>query len=156
VALANVGGSNRTIPFYVREANHGSFSPTKPYTGEFQIEVSTLEDVLRGRDAHRILITLDIEGMEIETLESYIPSEARAVRIAGELHGHKENSRLLENIFSDKQWELRFEDVSDRGSLFEAHSPAALASLGRGHIPSQGRSPTCIDKTGMDGEAPCK
>jgi FkbM family methyltransferase len=130
-----IGGSHRTIPFYVREANQSSFDSNKPYTRKLEVEVSTLADVLDGRDAQRVYIKLDIEGMEIETLESYVPGETRAVYITGELHGHKENSRQLERIFGDKGWDLRFEDVSDQGSVFEAYSPAALALLGRERTP---------------------
>jgi FkbM family methyltransferase len=130
-----IGGSHRLIPFFVREANQGSFDATKPYSNELQVEVLTLADVLRGREAERIYIKLDIEGMEIEALESYVPGETRAVCIVGELHGHKENSHYLESIFGDRGWELRFEDVSDQGSVFKAYSPAALAELGRGQGP---------------------
>jgi FkbM family methyltransferase len=135
-----IGGSRRIIPFYVREANQGSFEATKPYTDKLEIEVSTLADVLLGRSAQRIYIKLDIEGMELETLESFVPSESRPVCVVGELHGHKENCRRLESIFGDKGWELRFDDVSDQGSCFEAYSPAALALLGRGRSPVVTRS----------------
>lgn len=130
-----IGGSHRTIPFFVREANQSSFDSNKPYTSRLEVEVSTLADVLDGRDAQRIYIKLDIEGMEIETLESYVPGETRAVYITGELHGHKENSRHLVRIFGVRGWDLRFEDVSDQGSVFEAYSPAALALLGRERTP---------------------
>ena len=126
-----VGGRRRVIPFYVREANQGSFDPTKPYTSKLNVEVLTLADVLRDRPAHRIYIKMDIEGMEIEALESYVPGERRPVCIVGELHGHKENSCHLERIFGDNGWQVMFEDVTDQGSIFEAYSPAALALLGR-------------------------
>lgn len=126
-----IGGTNRTIPFYVREANQGSFDPTKPYRDVLNVQVSTLSDILRTRDARNILIKLDIEGMEIETLEQYVPVENRAVCIVGELHGHKENSHSIERIFQNKGWTLRYSDVTDQGSAFQAYSPAAVAFLSR-------------------------
>ncbi len=86
-----IGGSRRKIPFFVRQAISGSFDPTKPYTNKLEVEVWTLADVLAGRDAQKIQIKMDIEGMEIETLESYVPVETRAVCIVGELHEHKKN-----------------------------------------------------------------
>ena len=129
-----IGGSRRVIPFYVREANQGSFDPEKPYTSKLEVEVLSLADLLRERPAQRIYIKMDIEGMEIEALESYVPTETRPVCIVGELHGHKENSRHLERIFGAHGWQLGFEDVSDAGSIFEAYSPAALALLGRSPV----------------------
>lgn len=124
-----LGGSRRTIPFYVREANQGSFDPQKPYASRIDVDVLTLSDVLRNRDARRILIKLDIEGMELETLESYVPHEERAIVVLGELHGHRENSARMERIFAAGGWTVRFDDVSDAGSVFEAWSPAATALL---------------------------
>ena len=129
-----IGGRRRVIPFYVREANQGSFEPNKPYTSKLEVEVLSLTDVLRDRPAQRIYIKMDIEGMEIEALESYVPTETRPVCVVGELHGHKENSCHLERIFGDNGWQLRFDDVSDAGSIFEAYSPAALALLGRSPV----------------------
>ncbi len=130
-----VGGSRRKIPFFVRQAISGSFDPTKPYTSKLEIEVWTLADVLAGRDAQKIQIKLDIEGMEIETLESYVPVETRAVCIVGELHEHKKNQSNLRRIFADNGWELRFNVVTDQDSLFAAYSPAALALPGRAQSP---------------------
>jgi FkbM family methyltransferase len=130
-----IGGSRRVIPFYVREANQGSFEPTKPYTSKLEVEVLSLADVLRDRPAQKIYIKMDIEGMEVEALESYVPTETRPVCIVGELHGHKENSCHLERIFGDNGWQLRFEDVTDPGSIFQAYSPAALALLSRNPAP---------------------
>jgi FkbM family methyltransferase len=121
-----IGGSRRRIPFFVRQAISGSFDPTKPYTSKLEVEVWTLADVLASRDAQKIQIKLDIEGMEIETLESYVPVETRAVCIVGELHEHKTNQYDLQRIFADNGWELRFSEVTNQGSVFVAHSPAAL------------------------------
>jgi FkbM family methyltransferase len=124
-----IGGTKRTIPFYIREANQGSFDPAKPYRGVLEVEVLTLADVLRNSYARTILIKLDIEGMEIEALDSYVPNEHRAVCIVGELHDHKENSQTLERIFRDHGWALGFREVTDEGSIFEAYSPAARLML---------------------------
>jgi FkbM family methyltransferase len=141
-----VGGSRRMIPFYVREANSGSFEATKPYMSKFDVEVLALTDVLRDRNARAVYIKMDIEGMEIEVLESYVPSETRAVCVIGELHNHKDNSHRLERIFGDCRWQLRFvnvSDVSNADSIFEAYSPAALELLNRSPTSnaSPGRSP---------------
>ena len=129
-----IGGSRRTIPFYVREAIAGSFDPSKPYTSILDVDVLTLADVLQDRSAERLYIKMDIEGMELETLESYVPCETRPVCIVGELHGHKENSGHLERIFGSNRWQLRFNEVTHEGSIFEAYSPAALALLGRSPV----------------------
>jgi len=126
-----IGGSRRVIPFFVRDAIAGSFDPQKPYSHTLDIEVWTLADVLHGRDPETILVKLDIEGMEIETLETYLPTEARAVGIVGELHNHHANKEHFETIFSDRGWKLRFLEITNQGSVFEAYSPAALAMLGR-------------------------
>jgi hypothetical protein len=88
------------------------------------VEVLPLADILQGDD-QRLLIKLDIEGMEIVALESYVPVETRPVFIIGELHNHKENHAAMERIFGAHDWSLRFSGVSDAGSIFEAWSPAA-------------------------------
>jgi FkbM family methyltransferase len=119
-----IGGHPRSIPFYCREANQSSFDPGKPYTSEMEVPVRTLAEITQG-DAQRILIKLDIEGMEIEALESYVPGERRCVFIVGELHGHKQHHAAMERLFAQYGWMLRFEDVSDAGSIFLAWSPAA-------------------------------
>jgi hypothetical protein len=90
----------------------------------------TLADVLDGRDTQKTLIKLDIEGMEIEALESYLPRETRSVRIVGELHNHHTNKERFEKMFRDKGWRSRFLEITDQGSVFEAYSPAAPAQLG--------------------------
>lgn len=124
-----LGGTHGKIQFYEREANQGSFDSAKPYFAVLNVDVWTLADVLRDREAERILIKLDIEGMEIETLEHYVPNESRAVCIVGELHDHKNNCDALRRIFARQGWSLDFEDVTDQGSAFEAYSPAATALL---------------------------
>ena len=124
-----IGGSPRTIPFYIREANQGSFDPRAPYRSAIDVEVVTLASLVRAQPARRILIKLDIEGMELEALASYVPDEARAVCVVGELHHHKSNAGELERIFRSRGWIVNFEDVSDAGSNFDAWSPAALRYL---------------------------
>ena len=119
-----IGGHPRCIPFYCREANQSSFDPGKPYASEMEVPVMTLAEITQG-DAQRILIKLDIEGMEIEALESYVPGERRIVFIIGELHEHKQHHAAMERLFAQHGWMLRFDDVSDAGSIFSAWSPAA-------------------------------
>ncbi|HTV08426.1 MAG TPA: FkbM family methyltransferase [Candidatus Aquilonibacter sp.] len=119
-----IGGYPRRIPFYCREANQSSFDPGKPYTSTIEVPVVTLAEITKG-EAQRILIKLDIEGMEREALESYLPGEHRSVYIVGELHGHKQHHAEMERLFVQHGWRLRFDDVSDAGSIFAAWSPAA-------------------------------
>jgi FkbM family methyltransferase len=120
-----LGGGERRIPFYVREAVGSSFNPEKPYTTQIDVEVIRLQDILGVRRGRQILVKLDIEGMELEVLESYVPFEKRPVRIVGELHDHAANSRRLEQIFVSNGWNMSFGELSGRDSLFEASSPAA-------------------------------
>lgn len=122
-----LGGSHRTIPFYCRGANASSFDPDKPYESVLNIDVLRFGDVVTERPAKRILLKLDIEGMEVEALESYIPSERRAVVIFGELHAHKERRPALERLFADHGWSLKMGDLSGEDAIFEARSPAAAA-----------------------------
>lgn len=120
-----LGGTERTIPFYVREANQGSFDGEKPFTSQIEVGVVTLAAILRTRSASRVLIKLDIEGMEIEVLESFVPCETRPVFVTGELHGHKAHHQRMEEIFESSGWHVQFERVADQSSVFEAWSPAA-------------------------------
>jgi FkbM family methyltransferase len=133
-----IGGRRRVIPFYVRDAISGSSDPAKPYSKKLETEVLSLADVLRDRPAQRIYIKMDIEGMELETLESYVPGETRPVCIVGELHGHKENSVHLERIFGNSGWQLLFGDMTGYDAIFNAYSPAALALLGHSLAKSTG------------------
>jgi FkbM family methyltransferase len=122
-----IGGSRRTISFYCREANSSSFDSAKPYDRILEIDVLRLKDVLGERPAQRILIKLDIEGMEIEALENFIPGERRAVLIFGELHGHRHHRAALDRLFADHGWSIQFGDLSGNDTTFEARSPASAA-----------------------------
>jgi FkbM family methyltransferase len=119
-----IGGDRRTIPFFCRGANASSFDPAKPYDSVLNIDVMRLSDIVNSCPAQRIVIKLDIEGMEIEALETYVPGEDRAVIIFGELHGHKENRPALERLFVRHGWSIRLGDLSGDDAIFEARSPA--------------------------------
>jgi FkbM family methyltransferase len=122
-----IGGSHRTIPFYCRGANNSSFDADEPYTSVLEIEVLRLRDIAESRRAQRVLIKLDIEGMEMESLRDYVPTERRSVIILGELHRHKENRPIMEALFAGHGWSFKVGDVSGEDTIFEAHSPAARA-----------------------------
>jgi FkbM family methyltransferase len=124
-----LGGSHRSIPFYCREAIHSSFDPRKPYTSVIDIPVYTLQDAIGSTLAQRILIKLDIEGMEIEALRSFVPSERRPIYIVGELHSYAVNGSTMEHIFQDHGWTFVYTSISDDHANFRACSPAALPFL---------------------------
>lgn len=124
-----LGGERRSIPFYCREAIDSSFDPEKPYTSVIEIPVYTLRDAIGSYAAKRILIKLDIEGMEIEVLGVYVPSEHRPVYIVGELHSFAVNASILRRIFEDYGWTFEFCQVADDHATFRACSPAALPLL---------------------------
>ena len=128
-AVGCLGGERRSIPFYCREAIDSSFDPEKPYTSVIEIPVYTLQDAIGSCSAGRILIKLDIEGMEIEVLGAYVPSESRPVYIVGELHSFAVNAPTLRRIFGDYGWAFEFCEVADDHATFRACSPAALPLL---------------------------
>jgi FkbM family methyltransferase len=126
-----IGGEKRKIQFFCREANQGSFDASRPYKNIIAIEVVTLDELLRIRPAKTILIKLDIEGMELEVLESFVRLETRSICIVGELHDHKQNMTRLENIFLSAGWSLQFYDESEGGSIFKAYSRPGTLSNGQ-------------------------
>lgn len=124
-----LGGNRRSIPFYCREAIHSSFDPEKPYLSVMDMPVYTLEDAIGAESVERILIKLDIEGMEIEVLNAFVPREKRAVYVVGELHEFAKNAPLLEKVFEENGWPFEYRSASDGNALFRACSPAAAPLL---------------------------
>jgi FkbM family methyltransferase len=124
-----LGGTRRSIPFYCREAIHSSFDPHKPYASVIDMPVYTLQDAIGSTPATRILIKLDIEGMEMEVLKAFVPSEQRAVYIVGELHEYAVNASGFEQIFNDSGWTFEYRDITNDHATFRACSPAALPLL---------------------------
>jgi FkbM family methyltransferase len=124
-----LGGERRSIPFYCRAAIHSSFDPHKPYTSVIDMPVYTLQDAIGSYPAKRILVKLDIEGMEIEVLKAFIPSEQRPVYLVGELHEYAVNASTFEQIFIDSGWIFEYCEINDNHATFRACSPAALPLL---------------------------
>ncbi len=124
-----LGGTRRTIPFYCREANESSFDATVPYDSVMEIPVILLQDALGETVAERILIKLDIEGMEVEALQAYLPTEQRAVYIVGELHNVPENAPRLERLFRECGWMLELFDIDRWTCSFRACSSLAVPML---------------------------
>jgi FkbM family methyltransferase len=124
-----LGGTSRTIPFYCREANQSSFEPDKPFRSVMEIPVVTLQEVIGSDPAERILIKLDIEGMEVETLSAYLPTERRAVYVVGELHNVARNAAPMEELFRAHGWTLELYGIANDLGSFRGCSPAALPLL---------------------------
>lgn len=123
-----IGGARRSIPFYCRAANESSFDPHLAYDSVIEIPVVLIEDTL-NQQAKRILIKLDIEGMEVEALSAYLPKEERAVYIVGELHDFPANAPRMMRLFDDQGWTLDLFDINKETSSFRACSPSALPFL---------------------------
>jgi FkbM family methyltransferase len=121
-----IGGSHGVIPFYCRHANASSFDAHEPYESVMEIDVLCIGEIIGDRTAQRILIKLDIEGLEVEALSNYVPTEKRAVIILGELHQHPATRPLMEKLFAEHGWSFRLGDLSGEDAIFEARSPAAL------------------------------
>jgi FkbM family methyltransferase len=129
VINACLGGTHRSIPFYCREAISSSFDPSKPYDKVIDMPVHLLKDAIDRYPAERILIKLDIEGMEVEALDALLPYERRPVYVVGELHGVSVRGPQLERIFEDHGWTYEFGSVHNDNTTFRACSPAALPLL---------------------------
>jgi FkbM family methyltransferase len=125
-----LGGTRRSIPFYCRGANESSFDPNEPYDEIIEIPVVLLEDAIGDYPAERILIKLDIEGMEVEALSTFVPKEQRAVYIVGELHDYPVNAPLMKDLFRRCGWTLELFDIDQKTSSFRACSPSAVPLLG--------------------------
>jgi FkbM family methyltransferase len=124
-----LGGTRRSIPFYCREANESSFDPHAPYDSVMEIPVVLLEDAIGTYPAERILIKLDIEGMEVEALSALLPRESRSVYIVGELHDFPVNAPIMKRMFEENGWTLELFDINNLTSSFRACSPAAVPLL---------------------------
>jgi FkbM family methyltransferase len=124
-----LGGTRRTIPFYVREANQSSFDTDRPYRSVMEIPVVSLSDAIGSGAAERILIKLDIEGMEVEALSAFLPDEHRAVYVVGELHSFSQNAPRMEELFRAHGWTLQLLGIADDLCTFRGCSPAALPLL---------------------------
>lgn len=124
-----IGGAEGKIHFYVREANQGSFDAEIPYSSQIDVDVITLASLVRESQAERILIKLDIEGMEVEALGSFVPGETRPVYVVGEVHNARVNAGLLRQIFERSGWTVRFEGLGEMTGNFVAWSPAADSML---------------------------
>ena len=124
-----LGGTRGAIPFYCRAANQSSFDPHEAYEGVMEVPVVLLEDALGNNPAQRILIKLDIEGMEVEALSALLPKEGRAVYVVGELHNASVNVPRMRQLFRDNGWTLDLFDVGDETGPFRACSPAAASLL---------------------------
>ena len=94
-----------------------------------EIPVVTLQNAIGMGAAERILIKLDIEGMEVEALSTFIPSEHRAVYVVGELHNVSRNARLMKELFSSHGWTLKLGESPHDTCSFRGCSPAALPLL---------------------------
>lgn len=124
-----LGGTRRSMPFYRRESINSSFDPAKPYDSVIDVPVYLLEDAIASHPAKQILIKLDIEGMEVETLSAFVPTERRAIYLVGELHDVSINAPIMERLFEENGWTYELGEFADDQALFRACSPAALPLL---------------------------
>lgn len=129
IVNACLGGMRRTLPFYCRGAIDSSFDGTKPYDKIVEMPVHLLEDAIGNSSEERLLIKLDIEGMEVEALGTFVPGEKRPVYVVGELHDVSVNQLPLEEIFRTYGWSFHVGTVGGDQAIFRACSPAALPML---------------------------
>jgi FkbM family methyltransferase len=129
IVNACLGGTRRTLPFYCRGSIDSSFDGTKPYTHIVEMPVHLLQDAIERSPAERLLIKLDIEGMEVEALGAFVPGEKRSVYVVGELHDVSVNQRQLDEIFRTHGWNFHVGPVAGDQAIFHACSPAALPML---------------------------
>ncbi|WP_263368665.1 FkbM family methyltransferase [Edaphobacter bradus] len=129
IVNACLGGTRRSIPFYCRGAIDSSFDAAKPYDSVLQMPVHLLKDAIGTYPAKRILIKLDIEGMEVEALSALLPTEERPVYVVGELHDVSVNLPALERLMEEHGWSFECGEVAGDQAIFRACSPAALPLL---------------------------
>jgi len=140
IVNACLGGSRRSLPFYSRESVNSSFDPSRPYKEVVEMPVHLLKDAISNVPAERILIKLDIEGMEVEALSAFLPEETRPVYIVGEVHNVPVNVPLMERLFKAYGWSYDFGPLVDAETVFHACSPAALPLLRSMPAPSAAAS----------------
>jgi FkbM family methyltransferase len=124
-----LGAVRQSIPFFCRGANESSFDPHLPFESVMEVPVVPLMDVVGSNNEERILIKLDIEGMEVETLAAYIPTERRAVYVVGELHNYPRNAPLMKRLFEEHGWRLELFDIDTETCSFRGCSPLAVPLL---------------------------
>jgi FkbM family methyltransferase len=154
-----LGGIPRSIPFYCREAIRSSFDSKEAYTSVVELPVLRLQDVIGSSPAKRILIKLDIEGMELEALRAFVPMEERAVYIVGELHNYEGESMLMEELFREHGWTFGFSHIYDNYAHFRACSPAALPfipSMSSPNFPQSSGFPDPVWQGTVGVDAPLK
>jgi FkbM family methyltransferase len=145
-----LGGTRRSMPFYCRAANESSFDGAEPYDKIMEIPVILLRDAIGTSQAQRILIKLDIEGMEIEALTAFVGTEQRAIYIVGELHHYPVNAPIMERLFRDHGWTLELFDISEMTSSFRACSPPAVPLLSWARTVKSGAEES-TEKVGVQG-----
>lgn len=91
--------------------------------------VHLLRDAIGDSSEERLLVKLDIEGMEVEALGAFVPEEKRPVYVVGELHDVSVNRQPLEEIFCTHGWSFHIGTVGGDQAIFRACSPAALPML---------------------------
>jgi FkbM family methyltransferase len=145
-----LGGESAEIRFYCRGANQSSFDPSEPYESVIDIPVvslrSVIDDAPLASSTERILIKLDIEGMEVEVLEAFVPGEDRAVYIVGELHDIAKNTAPMERLFAHSGWVFEMFDVDVETASFRACSPSAIPLLGWAASKVPNHSPTLAQR----------
>ncbi len=124
-----LGGTPSVIPFYVRGSIDSSFDPAKPYQSVSEMRVYTLDEVIKEGDSRRILIKLDIEGMEIAVLDHFVPRATGPVYLVGELHYAEKNASALEALFERHRWAFEYLETDGLHRTFRACSPAAMPLL---------------------------
>lgn len=129
IVNACLGGSHQSIPFYCRQANRSSFDPSIPYDRVIDVPVHILRDAIDQSPAERILIKLDIEGMEVEALTALVPYETRPVYVVGELHEASEKGPQIARLFINHGWTFEIDSHVHAETTFRACSPAALPLL---------------------------
>ena len=123
-----IGGSREVMPFYFREAMQSSFDPRIAYRHVVDMPVILIQDAIGSSTAERILVKLDIEGMELAALRAFVPSEQRAVYVLGEIHDYDGESALMKSLFAEYGWACEFYEIYDNCAHFKACSPGKFGA----------------------------